>query len=189
MNKDMVTKFVTDEVLAKNLTEIEWNGNTIKVNKMIDDFTARTIIENVVDSCFDTDGTYDPSGKDFLFRALVVATYSDVELPDDNAVKYAFLFGTDIFDAISSAVNSTQLGMMYWQIDEMVKVQKQRNADVITNKLMELESTLSAVMESMKNIATEVNPDDIKSLVGAITETKFDEAKLAKAIVEEQTKG
>ena len=187
MNKDNVLKIVENEVVKNNTTDVEWRGETIKVNYMIDFYMAEAIVDSVVAGCFDADGMYNPNNMELALRSLIVMAYTDVELPDDNTAKYAFLFGTDIFQIVVENANSDQLGEIRRLIDEKVEYVKKMNADALMNKMLDLHTTISSIVEQLGRMAEGVSPDDISKLVGAISESKFDEGKLAKAIVEERT--
>lgn len=188
MNKDTVTKIISDEVFEKNTNTVAWCGNEITITTLLDAYTASSIVSNAVAGCFDAEGNYIPDGQDFLFRVLIVAAYTDIEMPDDNDVKYALVYGTDIFDVVVANVNSAQLGSIAKQIDDSVEYTKKMHTEAMTSKLIDLNSMINSIVADLGRIVGDVSAEDIQKLVSAISDSKFDEAKLAKAIVEEQTK-
>ena len=185
MNKEYVSKIVED-VVGKNVETVSWNGEEVKINKLIDSYAVETIVSNVVDSCFNELDEYEPINKDFMFRVLVISTYTNIELPDDNAEKYAFVYGTDIFDTVVSIVSNTQLGIILSQIEDRLEFKKRVATDSLTRKIIELSYDIETIANSLGGIVGGVSADEIKKLIGAMSESKFDEGKLAKAIVSEQ---
>lgn len=177
-----VASNIVKNIVDDSTSEVEVNGYTVRVRAIVDKPVAQTIVTNVLDGCFGDDGEYDPITKEFLKKLLILTAYTDIELPDGVSEKYAFIYGTGIFDCITPSIDSVQLAEIFDAIDEGVKQIQQMNANTIGKSLIQLYADVSAITAEFSKLYGNVSADQMAAFVSAVSDSKLDEKKLVDAI-------
>lgn len=170
---------------AANVTEVSIGDDiVVHVYDLITPVVIPSIVSSVVEGCFDTDGVYDPSKKEFLKKFSVLVAYTDIEFMDDVFSQYAFVYRSGVYEEIIQHINQYQLEDIFRAIDDLIAYKKRISISVVEADMAKLFGELNAVVEQFRSMYSDVSGEDIKKLVGAINRTKFDEKKLVNAIVE-----
>ncbi len=110
-----VTKVPSDaicrvaNVSVKQYKKIVWHTINIVVRYSIPIEEYYDLIHTIVDQCTDPDGNFIFAVFDFAFRANVVSSYSNVELPTDHADMFEVLYATDLYAVVCKNANAEQI--------------------------------------------------------------------------------
>lgn len=176
---------IISAMVEDNIIEVANDGYVVRIQKMIDAQVANSIIDGVVSTCFDEDGSYNPKAKEFAKRLALIVAYTDIELPESAAAQYAFVYGTKYFDYVVEHANNDQLSDIFNTIENMIEYRVRSNTDALLGNVMKLYAELNSVVSGMDGIYKDLSADRIAAFVQAVTDSKLDEEKLVKAIVAE----
>lgn len=182
ITKESVAKAV-ETIVNNNVSDVDWEGNEISVNYLVDPAIIDTIATSVVDACFANEGEFNPYLKDFTLKCMVLTAYTNIPMPEDVPSKYAFIYGSEIFDVIREYICEEQLSAMFSTIDEMIAYRQRANVSVIQNRMMDVYSDIKSVSENLKDFSGNVSAEELEKFVKAIGESGLDEKKLVEAIV------
>lgn len=161
--------------------DIEWNGMNVHIRPMLGAADAMSFIQIASDACFDKDTQeYTPEVKDFTIRANIVTFYTDVQLPPEIDKAYEVLYGTDIVHMILEHVDAEQMAVMVDAINEKVKRRANAAVEAANRQVTELYNAMSELRDGITGMFEGVNQEDIRKIVSAITDGKFDGEKLFK---------
>lgn len=166
------------ENFAGEQKTFNWCGLEIEYKEIISMEHMVTLVDEVVNNCFDKDGDYIPAFKDFLIRTFTIQLYSNVRLPQDITKQYDILFGGDLYASLVERINQPQYKSILNAIDE--KLSYRCNADVIATRM-----TLNQLIAQFKNFGEQldqVNVDDVRNIAGALNGMEIDEEKLVEAV-------
>lgn len=188
---------ITKEVSTKFANEFREQFNTEVVNTPHGDITVTTVlntnlvqavVETIANTCFDSEGNYRPDLIDITYQIVIVSAYTDVELPDDFEDKCAFIYASDICRLVEEKINVHQLRAIKRSVDELIKYRIRTNVSAVESSLIAATGEMNAVVGQFREMYSGVSGEDIKALVGAISETKLDERKLVEAITDVKEK-
>ena len=106
--------WVTQEDLAAavkpdtGLAEIAWHGLNVIVRHMIGLSEMQNLVDIVWHQCRDEEGLH-AELMDFQFRCAVITFYTNVNLPEDAAEQYEYLYGTDLYESVTPYISKAQL--------------------------------------------------------------------------------
>lgn len=183
LDKEVMSSIVGGN--AAKVTEVTIGDDiVVRVCDLINPSVISNVVSSIVDGCFDANGVYDPSKKEFLVEYAVLVAYTDIEFMDDVFAQYAFVYRSGVYEAVMPYINQRQLGDIYRAVDDLIAYKKRVSVSVVEADMARMYGELNAIVEQFKSMYSDVSGEDIKKLVGAINRVKFDEKKLVKAIVE-----
>lgn len=188
ITKEIATKFVNEFNARDNVQKVSTPFGDIDVNIVVSPEIARTVVRTIVDACFDEAGTYCPDMIDVSSRICLIAAYTDVEMPESFEDKCTFVLVSGIFEAIVNEINSYQRDAIMRAVDETIRYRIRTNTNAIESSLIAAAGEMNAVVGQFKEMYSGVSGDDMKSLIGAISNTKLDEKKLVEAITDKREK-
>lgn len=183
MTKEQAAELVK-EFVDNNVAKLDWHGNEVRVQRILDFPVVHDIITSIVDQCFGTDSSYTPDVKDYLIRLMIISAYTDVEIPDDAAMQYALVYATDLYDDVVQCVSDKQLSEIFSAIDALIEYRIRVNTDTLTSGITELYGKIQSMTEDFGKLYSELSPEDMKRFVQAVSKTKLNEKKLVQAVVE-----
>ena len=179
-------KLIVDEVIKENAVTIEWYDRMVRVQKLIDFSTAGAIVKNVADACFDGDGDYNPSIKDYIMRMSIVTMYSDIELPESPEERYAILYGTDLYHIVVDVIDKDQLSEIIDNINDSIRYKIEANKSAIMSDVTKIYSRVEQMIYEFEQVFKGTSADDISALVRSMSDTKLDEKKLVSEILKQK---
>ncbi len=189
ITKEMATKFVNEFNEQDNVHKVSTPLGNIDVKTVVDSEIARAVVGVIVNACFDEDGTYRPDMIDVSSRICMIAAYTDVEMPESFEDKCTFVLVSGIFEAIVNEINCYQRDAIMRAVDETIRYRIRINTNAIESSLITAAGEMNAVVGQFKEMYSGVSGDDMKALIGAISNTKLDEKKLVNAITDKREKG
>lgn len=94
----------------KESTSVNWHGKIINVKHILPLEDEANLSSRILKCCYDEDSESYVNGLVKLsIMANVVATYSDVVLPDNISDQHLLLYYSDLYKTVASEINQTQL--------------------------------------------------------------------------------
>ena len=93
--------------------KIPWHTAEILVRDTLGLRDYLNTVNSILKDCQSDDGTYKYELIDFATRANVVAAYALIEMPKSPEEMYFLLYGSDLYELITSVVNRAQLQSIY----------------------------------------------------------------------------
>lgn len=171
-----------------NEVTIQWHDAEVNVKRSLPMREVLAFVDDVVESCFHDQYGFMPEVKNFAIRSNVLSRYANFALPDNLEHRYQMVYCTDAVDAVCEVINTTQLQ----EIEDAIEDKIQFNCDTRTVELQKrIEQAADAIDElrnNVESIFSGVTQDDIRTLMGAITESGLDEQKIVKAYMDQKRK-
>lgn len=162
-----------DEVVKRDyhgtLTD-EWRGIEVTVTKTISLTDMMEFVNNVVGSCFLDDGRYLPEIKEFAVKSNLLAKYTNIALPEKLEHRYELLYCSDIVDFVRDVVSEEQLREIEDAIDRKIAYRCATETAAVQRQLAKLADAFSEVQKTASGLFDSVSADDLKKLVGALSE-------------------
>lgn len=190
--KKRITINAFERVMNENyqpVAEIEWNGLTVEVKRTLSFAEMTGFISGVVAACYNTEtGVYTPEAKSFAVKLMVLENYANFTMPSSPEKMYKLIYCTDAFDTVIRYVNQAQFREICDSIDDRLDYITSASVEVANKQLAEMFSSMNGIQERLSSLLSNVNDEDIKNLIGALTNGKFNEEKLVRAVLNEKSK-
>lgn len=174
--------------ITEQTTEFEWNGMSIVVNRTLPMETMLEFVDYVVKTCFSDDGEYLPEVKDFAIKSCLLEMYANFDLPTDLATRYAFIYNSDIVDAVLNRIEGRQFGEIINAIEQKIANLAQANVQMVYAQMNRINDEFENLQNNIAPLFTGVDQDDIKKLVNAISNGNIDEGKIVQAFASQNKK-
>lgn len=160
------------------------DGVEVIVSPFLSIGKALSFIDNVVDSCFNTEtGEYMPESKELAIGLNILTMYTNCYVPDDIESEYKLLYATDKCEKIREVIDINQFYDILDVIDASIDHRKQllvSNASEKTNSLL---TALTAVNAELGDKFKEFEDMDMQAIMkGLLSDGVIDEEKLVNAI-------
>ena len=170
-----------------------WNDQEITLNVTIGFGDMIKLVNEVVNSCFGEDGTYNPEAKDFAFRLNLIELYTNILLPEDIEAQYAAVYGTDLIPFVLRYVNHNQIDAIREAIDRKIQNRAQANIEAIMKYVIETSSALDNVRSQMadqfSSLFGDVSAEDLAQMIKNMAEGGIDEKKIVEAYLAQAAAG
>lgn len=168
------------------VSEFEWHGIDVVVLKTLPVKEMLSFVDSVAKTCFrDDTGEYEPGAKDFAIRSLVLEKYANFTMPASINLQYELVYQTDAFREVLDRINPDQFRMIIDAIDEKIDYMKQANILAFKQQV----NSFTSALENFEKQMDEFSPEDIRSLMGTLSNAKIDEEKLVQAYNKNKVKG
>lgn len=164
------------------ITNVEWNGLSLIIKRHLNLAEVAKFVDVCVKACFNPDdASYAPEAKDIAIRSCIVAFYTNITLPGNIAKQYELIYHSRILDVVMPNIDQTQLDAIIKAIDDKVEHLASANIEMVNKQMNDLYGALDGVQKQMSEMFNGVDADDIKNIMGALTDGGLDEEKLVKA--------
>ena len=179
-----------DEALKRDsrvnsISNVEWNGLTIQVKYTISLKDMMTLVDGVVRACFTDEGTYLPEVKNFALKCSIIDAYTNIALPSDIERQYAISEGSGLFEYILPYICHSQVEDITKSIDDKVSTKAQANIEMIKVQVEELYNKFDDMLNSMNEVMSQINPEDISKLSEAMSSGALSEEKIVEAFMKQ----
>lgn len=164
-----------------NTMSEQWYDVEVKMRRSIPFTDMLTFVNDVVESCFQRDGVYTPEVLDFAIKSNIIGRYTNVSLPDKLEHRYAILYYSDLVDFVCQHINMQQVQEMVTSINRKLAYMCDTNTVSVQNRLNDLISAFETMQEKTEAMFSNVTPDDMTRLVGAIGDGALTEEKIVEA--------
>lgn len=178
---------VAKEQFPESVTE-QWFDIEVTIKRSLPLKEMLEFVQEVVDACFTTDGTFVPEVMDFATKSGILTHYANFTLPDNLEKQYWLIYSTGAVDMVCQHINMTQLQEMIGGINR--KIDHMCDTDIVATK-----AKLNDLYEAFVKMGTEVsdlfggvNADELQKMVGNLGSTELSEEKIVSAYIEHMKK-
>lgn len=164
-----------------NVVTEQWYDVEVKMRRNLPFTEVLAFVDDVVQSCFQRNGAYVPEVLDFAIKSNIISKYTNVSMPDNLEHRYAILYNSDLVDFVCQHINMQQLQEMVNSINRKLAYMCDTNTVSVQNRLNDLISAFETMQEKTEAIFSDVTPDDMTRLVGAIGDGALTEEKIVEA--------
>lgn len=166
---------------------IEWNGLEVDIKPVLSLGEMYGFVNGVVSVCVNQEtGAYNAEVKDFAIKMMVLENYANFTLPKNSERAYELIYRTDAYLKVEEHINPIQFKEIREAIDVKIEHILKSNVEAVNKQINEMLSSMGNIQEQFSSLLGDVDGEDIKGLIGAITNGKIDEGKLMKAYLEEK---
>ena len=92
---------------------VDWHGLQLEVRPIITAKEYMSLVHSIVDDCKAPDEGCAVELVDFAIKANIIATYTNVELPNDLQDLYNVVYASDLYDIVCTVVKQSQIEAIY----------------------------------------------------------------------------
>lgn len=175
---------IMEERFPKVVVE-EWYGVEVEITRTLDMRSVVVLVDKAVGSCFMDDGEYVPELLDYVMKCALVSLYTNIELPDDEAERYEFIYGTDIIDFIYGLINRSQYNVVLDAIQKKIALKNKRDVSWAERDINKVADAFDRLREEIEGMFEGVSAEDVEKLASIMAEHgEIDEEKIMKAYME-----
>lgn len=168
----------------QNESVIRWHEAEVRVKRTLPLTEMLAFVEDVISSCFHDGLGFMPEVKDFAIKSNILTRYANFSVPDNLEHRYQMVYGTDAVDAVCVAIDTTQLQEIVNSINSKIRFLCGSKATLIQERINAVLETMEKMSSNTKDIFDGLTQDDMKALMGAISEGGLDENKIVEAYME-----
>ena len=174
-------------------SSFEYLGFKITVRKNISYENFTRFIYDVVESCFDENGEYNPSAQELFIKYGIIKYYTNIGLPEDVGEKeanYIFnvIYNSDIVSKALTIINQNQISDLYASIDRLIDYRIKLKVNVLKAETESAAAEIKRISENLDDILGNITKEDLSKLVDTIINNSIDEKKLALELYKENNK-
>ena len=158
------------------LITIEWTGINIEIKPTLS-----------LGEMYGFVNGYNAEIKDFAIKMMVLENYANFTLPKNSEKSYDLIYRTDAFFKVRENINPVQFEEMCNAIDEKIEYVLKSNIETANRQINEMYTSMDGIQNQLSSLLSEINEDDIKNLLGALTKGDVDEEKLMNAYLSGKT--
>ena len=170
----------------KNEDVIQWHEVDVRVKRTLSLTEMLSFVDDVVESCFHDRLGYMPEVKDFAIKSNILTRYANFSMPDNLAHRYQMVYGTDAVDVVCSAIDTVQLQEIVDSINRKIRFLCDSKANLIQERINSVLEAMEEMRDNTKDIFDGLSKDDMKALMGAITNHGLSEKKIVEAYMEQR---
>ena len=170
----------------QNENVIQWHEAEVRVKRTLSLTEMLSFVDDVVGSCFHDKMGYMPEVKDFAIKSNILTRYANFSMPDDLEHRYQMVYGTDAVDVVCSAIDTVQLQEIVNSINSKIRFLCDSKANLIQECINSVLETMEEMRDNTKDIFDGLSQEDLKALMGAITEHGLSEQKIVEAYMEQK---
>ena len=185
-NEKKISITTMDKIIKENFNSTvvaEWHGADVIIKTHIALKDVLELVNNVVDSCFQEDGGFMPEIKDFAFNCNVIDKYTNISLPSNLEHKHEIIYGSDIIAFVYQHIDTAQLAEIVSAINTKISHLCNTNAISIQRQMNELISAFENMQAQTADMFSNITPEDISKIMGAVSEKGISEEKIVEAYI------
>lgn len=170
----------------RNESTIQWHEAEVRIKHTLSLTEMLSFVNDVTKSCFHDSMGYMPEVKDFAIKSNILARYANFSLPDNLEHRYQLICSTDAVDAVCDAIDRVQLQEIVNAINSKIQFLCDSKANLIQERIDNVLNIMEEMSDNTKDIFDGLSQDDLKAMMGAITEHGIDEQKIVAAYLEQK---
>lgn len=175
--KKMVPIKIPDDFLSNEIT-LEWGGVELSVLRTLPLADVVEFVANVTESCFGSDGSYNPEIIDFAIKANVATKYANIKLPKDIKKQYELLYISKVCDAIVKVINVDQFEEILTAINRKIKYNVDSRVKQAHAEIQKIADGFAATQERLTEAMMNLSGIDMQELLEKFE--SFDEKDFAR---------
>lgn len=179
---------IAKEQFPESVTE-QWFDIEVTIKRSLPLKEMLEFVQEVVDACFTTDGTFVPEIMDFATKSGILTHYANFTLPDNLEKQYWLIYSTGAVDMVCQHINMVQLQEMIGGINR--KIDHMCDTDIVATKakLNDLYEAFVKMGTEVSDLFSGVNAEELQKMVGALGDTELNEEKIVSAYIQHMKKG
>lgn len=179
---------IAKEQFPESVTE-QWFDIEVTIKRSLPLKEMLEFVQEVVDACFTTDGTFVPEIMDFATKSGILTHYANFTLPDNLEKQYWLIYSTGAVDMVCQHINMVQLQEMIGGINR--KIDHMCDTDIVATKakLNDLYEAFVKMGTEVSDLFSGVNAEELQKMVGTLGGTELNEEKIVSAYIEHMKKG
>ena len=174
--------------LKNRLKTIEWNGLEIEVKTMISLKDMLTIVDSIVDNCFDDEtGEYIPEIYDFALRDSMITVLTNITMPSSTEKQYEICYST-LFNAVLDVIGNDSYYHLIDVSEKKIDYINEINISSAKKDLQELVDAFEGIQIQLGGMFDGIGSDDLKNILAAVSKNGLDENKLMQAYLNSKEK-
>lgn len=181
---DMLNEWIKKEN-PKDYEVVKSGSLTLNVRKYLTIGETLLFVDNVVKSCFSSDGEYMPEIRGFAMDCTTLALYAGIELPADISERYDLIARlSDLITLVTDVVDIKQYCDIEDAITKRINAINAANTNQVMAKLNDVIESFDKVTEAMQSLFGGIDIGDVKHVMEAVGDGKINEEKLMKAYLD-----
>lgn len=179
---------IAKEQFPESVTE-QWFDIEVTIKRSLPLKEMLQFVQEVVDACFTTDGTFVPEIMDFATKSGILTHYANFTLPDNLEKQYWLIYSTGAVDMVCQHINMVQLQEMIGGINR--KIDHMCDTDIVATKakLNDLYEAFVKMGTEVSDLFSGVNAEELQKMVGTLGGTELNEEKIVSTYIEHMKKG
>lgn len=165
-------------------TEVEWHDLKIRVFRRLSLDDYRRFVRQVSDTCFTDEGAYVPENWDPSVRLAVIELYTNLTLSSNIEENFDIAYQPGLFEEIIKGVDAGQYSELVMAANMAVEDRRAINAHMIEAKVDEAYAIVADIQQQLEEIFSGIGAGDMGKMINALVDEKFDEDKLARALID-----
>jgi len=177
---------ILDERIAE-VDSFDFYGTEITVKRMIPFDAYCTAIDRIIDSCYDSEsGEYLPELRELSTRMVIMAYYTNLELPEDMNELERMMFCGELMAHIYDLINPVQLRELHQAVSKRCEIRNEANRRYFDSELYKVIDGVNAMSSEIRSFFGGISDKEMKRLAKALTSGKINEEKLVDAVIKAQ---
>jgi len=169
---------------------IDWHGVELHIKRTLSLEEVIAFADAVTKSCFmEETNAYVPEVKVFAIKCCILELYAGFTLPANVMRRYELIYNTDAVDVVLQHIDTRQLDEIIDAISEKVGNKANENASALKKQMYDVYSVLNSLSGQVSKIFSDISPDDVSNLIGAISDNGIDEDKIVQAYIRNAKSG
>ena len=178
---------IAKEQFPESVTE-QWFDIEVTIKRSLPLKEMLEFVQEVVDACFTTDGTFVPEIMDFATKSGILTHYANFTLPDNLEKQYWLIYSTGAVDMVCQHINMVQLQEMIGGINR--KIDHMCDTDIVATKakLNDLYAAFAKMGEEFSAMFSDISASDIQKAIGALNQSGAMEENIVAAYIDQMKK-
>ena len=172
-----------------NIIVEEWNGLEITITHTISLQDMMSIVAEVADNCFLSDGQYVPEVMQPLLDCGVVEHYTNINLPSNLEAMYELLARSGIMDFIMPKINSNQYNDIVVAVRDRIDYACDSNTAEFRRSVEKMTEFMSGIQEKITEMFGDISAEDVKKVFGEAGDTRSVEARVVDEYIKQKNEG
>ena len=167
-----------------NIETEQWFGVDITIRRTLPLYEMMCFVQDAVDMCFTSDGTFIPEVLDFAVRIGLLTRYANFTLPNNLEKQYWLTYATDAVDVVGKHINTVQLHEMIQAINRKIEYMCDTDIISIKSKLDDLNSEFAKMGGQFSDMFRGIDASDVRRMIDVIGENGVDQKQIASAYIQ-----
>lgn len=163
-----------------------WHEAEVRVKYDLSLAEMLAFVDEVVKSCFHDKLGFLPEVKDFAVKGNILTRYANFSLPDNLEHRYQLIYGTNAVDAVCEEIDTDQLAEIVNSIDKKIRFLCDSKINLFQDRLSNMMDAMEEMQKKTSDVFDSISQEDMKALIGAVSEHGFDEQKIVKAYLDQK---
>lgn len=186
-NEKRVSTALFDKIAKEhfqNESVVKWHEAEVHVKRVLSLTDMLGFVDDVVRSCFHDRMGFMPEVMDFAIKDSILTRYANFTMPDNLERCYQMVYATDAVDTVCAAIDTRQLQEIVNAIESKIRFMCDSKSAEIEARVNDALAALEEVRDRTQDIFAGINREDIKNIMGAITDEGLSEQKIVKAYLD-----